>query len=99
MLERYRKHDLVVLCSYDGTSAGQAWVLARAAGYENVVILAGGVRGFAEEVLKPVTLREELVDEAMKMEINQWRQMFTGAGITAGAAAPVSNTPHGNSPH
>lgn len=99
MLERYRKHDLVVLCSYDGTSAGQAWVLARAAGYENVVILAGGVRGFAEEVLKPVTLREEPVDDAMKQEINQWRQMFTGAGIAAGAAAPVSNTPHGNSPH
>lgn len=99
MLERYRKHDLVILCSNDGISAGQAWVLARAAGYENVVILDGGVRSFAEQVLKPVSLRDEHVDDSLKLEINQWRQMFTGAGITAGAAAPVGNIPHGNSPH
>jgi len=99
MLERYRKHDLVVLCSSDSISAGQAWVLARATGYDNVVILAGGVRGFAEQVLKPVSLRDEPIDEILKNEINQWRQMFTGAGMATGAAEPATNIPFGNSPH
>lgn len=88
-LERYRDFDRIVLYSNGAVHPGQAWVVLTAAGFKNVYIMADGLHGFFERVLKPVSLRDEELSEKDRAEINQWRALFSGAGMAAGAAEPV----------
>ncbi len=96
-LQRYREFDRIVLYSNGATHSGQAWVALTSAGFKNVYIMADGLQGFFERILKPVSLRQEFLSEVDKAEINTWRAMFLGSGMAAGAAAPVTsgalNTP------
>ncbi len=90
-LERYRRFDRIVLYSNGATHPGQAWAVLNAAGFKNVYILADGLQGFYERVLKPVSLRPEFISDRGRAEINTWRAMFLGSGMAAGAATPVSS--------
>lgn len=90
-LERYRRFDRIVLYSNGPTHPGQAWTVLSAAGFKNVYILADGLQGFFERVLKPVSLRSEFISDRDRAEINTWRAMFMGSGMAAGAAEPVSS--------
>lgn len=90
-LQRYREFDRIVLYSNGSTHSGQAWVTLTAAGYKNVFIMADGLQGFFERVLKPVSLRQDFLSEADKVEINTWRAMFLGSGMAAGSASPVTS--------
>ena len=90
-LERYRRFDRIVLYSNGATHPGQAWAVLNAAGFKNVYILADGLQGFFERVLKPVSLRHEFISDRDRAEINTWRAMFLGSGMAAGASTPVSS--------
>ncbi|HNW12269.1 MAG TPA: rhodanese-like domain-containing protein, partial [Candidatus Rifleibacterium sp.] len=90
-LERYRRFDRIVLYSNGATHPGQAWAVLNAAGFKNVYILADGLQGFYERVLKPVSLRPEFISDRDRAEINTWRAMFLGSGMAAGASTPVSS--------
>lgn len=91
-LERYRSFDRVVLYSNGAVHPGQAWVLLVAAGFKNVYIMADGLHGFFERVLRPASLRVESLSEEEINEINTWRAMFLGSGLAAGAAEPVRSS-------
>jgi thiosulfate/3-mercaptopyruvate sulfurtransferase len=90
-LQRYREFDRIVICSDGNARSGQAWVALVAAGFKNVFILDGGLSGFVDRILKPVSLREEFLSKADQEEINTWRAMFLGSGMASSAAAPVSS--------
>ena len=90
-LERYRSFDLIVLYSNGAVHPGQAWVVLSSAGFKNVYIMADGLQGFFERVLKPASLRSGFVSEEDAAEISRWRAMFLGSGMAAGAAEPVSS--------
>lgn len=90
-IERYRAHDRIVFYSNLSVHSAQAWVVARKSGLANVYILTGGVNGFFEEVLQPVSLRSVEVTLEERAEINKWRAMFRGAGMAVGAAEPVKS--------
>lgn len=97
-LERYRSFDRIVLYSNGAVHPGQAWVFLSAAGFKNVYFLADGLQGFFERVLKPVSLRIDNLPENEKLEINTWRAMFLGSGMSVDAAEPVSSSALTNSP-
>ncbi|KAF1080614.1 MAG: hypothetical protein GQF41_3024 [Candidatus Rifleibacterium amylolyticum] len=88
MLDRYREHDLIVLVSNGSVHPGQAWVVLQIFGYRNVKVMADGLRGFFDRVLKPASLRIEPLSEAQANEINHWRTMFLGSGMAVGSASP-----------
>ncbi len=90
-LNRYREFDLVVLYSNGAVHPGQAWVVLASAGFKNVYIMADGLQGFFERVLKPASLRSGFVSEEDAAEISRWRAMFLGSGMAAGAAEPVNS--------
>ncbi len=90
-LQRYRSFDRIVLYSNGAVHPGQAWVVLASAGYQNVFILADGLHGFFERVLKPASLRTGFISEADRREINLWRTMFLGSGMAAGTAAPLTS--------
>ncbi len=88
ILECYRNSDLIVLVSNGPVHPGQAWVVLQIFGYRNVKIMADGLHGFFERVLKPASLRIEVLSEAQINEINHWRTMFLGSGMAVGSASP-----------
>ena len=88
MLERYRDFDLIVLVSNGSTHPGQVWVVLKVFGYKNVKVMADGLRGFFDRVLKPVSLRIQSLTESEEHEINHWRTMFLGSGMAVGSASP-----------
>ena len=45
-------------------------------GFPNVTILTGGLNGFLEKCLKPVSLRSEPVSREMEDRIRSWRDYF-----------------------
>jgi len=88
VLERYRDYDLVVLVSNGPVHPGQAWVVLQIFGYKNARVMADGLHGFFERVLKPVSLRMEVLSHSQVKEINHWRTMFLGSGMAVGSASP-----------
>ncbi len=88
ILERYRDFDMVVLVSNGSVHPGQAWVVLQIFGYRNVKVMADGLRGFFDRVLKPASLRMEELSESEQNEINHWRTMFLGSGMAVGASSP-----------
>jgi len=88
ILERYRDFDMIVLLSNGPVHSGQAWVVLQIFGYRNVKVMADGLRGFFDRVLKPASLRMEELSDSEQNEINHWRTMFLGSGMAVGAASP-----------
>ena len=90
-LQRFRNFDRIVLYSNGAVHPGQVWVILSSAGFRNVYIMADGLQGFFERVLKPASLRNGFLSEAARREINLWRTMFLGSGMAAGTVAPFTS--------
>ncbi len=85
-LEPMKNKGIVVLYSNGMTHPAQAADVLRRLGYENVVILSDGLKGFLETILKPVSLRSEPVPIELAERINQWRSYFAAPGVIAASA-------------
>ncbi|MFZ5951343.1 MAG: rhodanese-like domain-containing protein [Candidatus Rifleibacteriota bacterium] len=84
-LERYRKHDRIVLYSNGMVHPAQIWVLLKLNGFDNATVLSEGLSGFREDVLKPVALRIEPLSVEQKNEIEKWRSFFLTSANAVGA--------------
>lgn len=95
LLERYRDHDRIVFYSSDESTSVRALILAKTSEFKKACVLAGDVKGFCENVLKPASLRASAISAELQDEINKWRVMFSGSGMAVGAAEPVKIFNHG----
>lgn len=86
-LNKYKNYDRIVLYSNGTVHPAQMWVVLRLKGFRNVFVLADGLKGLFETVLKPAVLRTEALSEAQQREIEQWRSYFLSSGQTVGSAA------------
>lgn len=87
-LRSYKNNGTIVLYSNGMTHPAQARDSLSRMGYENVLILTDGLKGFMEVCLKPVSLRAEPVPDSLAIKINTWRGFFS----TAQGAAPLQET-------
>ncbi|MEN6483986.1 MAG: rhodanese-like domain-containing protein [Syntrophobacteraceae bacterium] len=78
-LRPYRNNGTIVLYSNGMTHPAQARDALSRMGYENVLILTDGLKGFLEVCLKPVSLRSEPVPDSLAASIGAWRSYFAGA--------------------
>lgn len=88
-LERYRKYDRMVLYAHDMMLAAQVLMLIKMNGFDNAVILQGGLEGLFETVLKPAALRQDSLTPQQKQEIESWRGFFLGSSGAVGSKMPV----------
>lgn len=80
-LEPFREGKDIVLYSNGMTHPAQARDGLERAGFARVFILTGGLTGFVERCLKPISLRDVLPDEDAASEIRAWREYFlAGSG-------------------
>lgn len=89
------RNETIVLCSEDGTRAGQAWVVLKAQRFKAVYILDRGLEGWKQEVLFPA-LAENAATPTAQAENERLRQVatyFGGAPRAAGATPATTATP------
>jgi thiosulfate/3-mercaptopyruvate sulfurtransferase len=79
-LEPYRNRGTVVLYSNGMTHPAQARDLLAQLGYQNVFMLTGGLSGFVEWCLKPVSLRDEPLTPSDAARVRAWRAYFLSPG-------------------
>jgi thiosulfate/3-mercaptopyruvate sulfurtransferase len=68
---------IIVLYSNGMTHPAQARDALARMGHTNVYILTDGLVGFIERILKPASLRPELLSASQKSRISAWRQYFS----------------------
>lgn len=68
----------IVLYSNGMTHPAQARDSLERMGYQNIFLLTDGLEGFINRCLKPVSLREEPVPDAMRKKVQSWRSFFLG---------------------
>jgi rhodanese-related sulfurtransferase len=96
---RPRAGETLVLYSEGGAHAAQAWVLLRAAGFERVYFLRGGLLDWAEDVMNPVigsdTSAAGRAADARTAALSRYFGGVPRVGqpIAKHAAAPSSPTP------
>lgn len=88
-LAPYRNKGLIVLYSNGMTHPAQARDALARMGYANVYLLTDGLTGFRERVLKPASLRAELLSAQQTARIDAWRRYFMGAGTSRETAPPA----------
>jgi len=96
-LKPHKNKGLIILYSNGMTHPAQAADALYRMGYENVYILTGGLKGFIETCLKPVSLRSEPVPAELAARIKDWRSFFyadkahaaTGFSSAETAASPA----------
>ncbi len=77
-LAPYRNRGSIVLYSNGMTHPAQARDILARAGFQNVYMLTGGLTGFVEWCLKPVSLRSEVLSAQQAARVNAWRSYFLG---------------------
>ena len=77
-LAPYRNQGTIVLYSNGMTHPAQARDILARAGFENVYMLTGGLDGFIQWCLKPVSLRSEVLPPQEAARVNAWRAYFLG---------------------
>jgi len=92
-----RGQGLIVLCAAGTTRPAQARDALARLGFDNVVILGGGLQEFFEQVLKPASLRDELFSAEAAAKIQTARQFFLPAELSR-PQAPGLLTPPGPLP-
>lgn len=92
-LNRYKDYDRIVLYSNGMVHPAQIWVLLRQQGFKNAFVLAEGLQGLFEQVLKPAALRVEPLSSEQLKAIEQWRSYFLTSANAVGAATPVQFEP------
>jgi len=75
-MQENRAREKVVLYSNGMTHPAQARDALFRRGFHNVLILTGGLTGFLDRCLKPVSLRSEPVDSRRAGQIRAWRDHF-----------------------
>jgi 3-mercaptopyruvate sulfurtransferase SseA len=93
MLAPHKNRGTVVLYSNGMTHPAQARDALARLGFNNVYLLTDGLQGFMERVLKPVSLREELVAEDLRSKVAAWRGFFLSE--TAAQATSSGGTASG----
>ncbi|GAB4268534.1 MAG: hypothetical protein Kow0029_03990 [Candidatus Rifleibacteriota bacterium] len=86
-LKRYKDYDRIVLYSNGVVHPAQFYVLLRLQGFKNVYVLADGLKGLFETVLKPSALRVEPLSADEIAEIEKFRGYFLGSVQAVGARA------------
>ncbi len=100
ILAPHKNRGTIVLYSNGMTHPAQARDALARLGFSNVFLLTDGLQGFMERVLKPVSLREEMVPEALTNRVAAWRGFFlseaaagtTAAGTTVGGLPGLVET-------
>lgn len=92
-LNKYKNYDRIVLYSNGAVHPAQIWVLLRLEGYKNCSVLADGLTGLFEKVLKPAALRVEPLSAAEKFEIGRWRSYFLGSAMAVSSSSPPEFSP------
>lgn len=92
-LNRYKNYDRIVLYSNGMVHPAQVWVVLQQHGFKNAFVLAEGLQGLFEQVLKPAALRVEPLTPDQAKAIEQWRSFFLTSANAVGAAAPVQFEP------
>jgi thiosulfate/3-mercaptopyruvate sulfurtransferase len=100
----YKNEGRIVLYSNGMIHPAQGRTALVTAGFQNVYILSDGLNGFSEQILKPVSLRTEVMSEGEKDQINQWRNFFSGTSDSSCAkqVCPRSSSVEGgtlSAPH
>jgi hypothetical protein len=82
------RNETIVLYSEGGIHAAQAWFLLKAKGYPSVYNLKGGLEGWKEEVLFPVSPENPTPEQQAAFErIAAVSRFFGGQPRSGGAAA------------
>ncbi len=89
------RNETIVLCSEDGTRAGEAWVLLKAQGFKAVYILDRGIEGWKQDVLFPVVKEDAATpaERAANERVKQVALHFGGAPRAAGGSSGSVGTP------
>jgi thiosulfate/3-mercaptopyruvate sulfurtransferase len=69
---------IIVLYSNGMTHPAQTRDALFRMGFTNVYILTDGLAGFLDRILKPASLRTELLSAEQTARINEWRSFFLG---------------------
>ena len=85
-LKPYKNSGTVVLYSNGMTHPGQAAIMLRRQGYNNVYILTDGLDGFIDDCLKPASLRAYPVTDEQAQQIRACRSYFLEGEAAAGVA-------------
>ena len=88
-LKPYKDQGTIVLYSNGMTHPGQAAIVLRRHGYNNVYILTDGLDGFINQCLKPASLRPYPVTDEQAQQIRECRAYFLegeAAGTPSGVA-------------
>ena len=87
------RDERIVLYSEGGIHAAQAWFLLRAERYPAVYTLRGGLEGWKDEVLYPVSPVEAMARQTAAFERSAYVARFFGgsprAAVTGGEATPA----------
>lgn len=75
-LSPYRNQGNIILYSAHTSPAARARDVLFRMGFQNVSVLAGGLKAFVNTCLKPVSLRSEPVSPEKAAKINAWRAFF-----------------------
>jgi rhodanese-related sulfurtransferase len=85
------RNEKIILCSADGTRAGQAWVLLKARRFSAVYILDRGLEGWKQDVLFPALRPDPTSIERLENEKSRaMAAHFGGAPRTPGVAGDVA---------
>ncbi|HAA03412.1 MAG TPA: sulfurtransferase, partial [Syntrophobacteraceae bacterium] len=87
LLAGRENQGIIVLYSNGMTHPAQARDALFRMGFTNVYILTDGLVGFLDRILKPASLRTDLLSEEQTARINSWRSYFLGADKTPAAPA------------
>ena len=89
VLAPHKNRGTIVLYSNGMTHPAQARDALARLGFNNVYLLTDGLRGFMEQVLKPVSLREERVTGDLRSRVAAWRSFF----LSEAAAQTTTTAP------
>ena len=81
-LAPHKNRGTIVLYSNGMTHPAQARDALARLGFNNVTLLTDGLQGFMERVLKPVSLREEMVTGDLRERVAAWRSFFLSEAAT-----------------
>ena len=89
VLAPHKNRGTIVLYSNGMTHPAQARDALARLGFNNVYLLTDGLQGFMERVLKPVSLREEMVTGDLRSRVAAWRSFF----LSEAAAQTTTTAP------
>jgi thiosulfate/3-mercaptopyruvate sulfurtransferase len=89
VLGPHKNTGIIVLYSNGMTHPAQARDALARLGFDNVYLLTDGLEGFMERVLKPLSLREEIVTGDLRKKVPAWRSFF----LSEAGAQPTTTVP------